>query len=112
MHTESIREFALSLPGVTEHFPFDDVTLVFKVNGKMFLLLPLDRESLSFNVKCDPEIAVERRELYPGTVIPGYHMNKTHWNTVFVNGALSATQLKSFIEESYQLVSRKRKTGK
>lgn len=112
MHTESIREFALSLPGVTEHFPFDDVTLVFKVDGKMFLLLPLDSDVLSFNVKCDPEKAVELRELYPGTVIPGYHMNKTHWNTVFVNGELSATQLKDFIADSHQLVIRKRKASK
>ncbi|MFM7710728.1 MAG: MmcQ/YjbR family DNA-binding protein [Ferruginibacter sp.] len=104
MHTESIRAFALSLSGVTEHFPFDEVTLVFKVNGKMFLLLPLDETDLSINVKCDPEKAIELREEFPDTVLPGFHMNKKHWNTVKINGRVSWSRIEEMILHSYELV--------
>ena len=104
MNAESIREYALSLNGVAEHFPFDEVTLVFKVNNKMFLLLPLDEVDLSINVKCDPELAIELREEYPDTVLPGYHMNKKHWNTVCVNGTLNWNRIKEMISHSYELV--------
>jgi predicted DNA-binding protein (MmcQ/YjbR family) len=109
MHTEAIREFVLSLPEVSEHFPFDEVTLVFKTNNKMFLLLPLDAYELSINVKCDPEKAIELRERYPETVLPGYHMNKKHWNTIMVDGKLKWDQIKEMISESYHLVSSKKK---
>lgn len=102
MNIETIREYCLSKKGVTECFPFDEVTLVFKVMGKMFLLTNLDGE-LSINVKCDPEKAIELRELYP-SVTPGYHMNKKYWNTVMIDGALSEALVCSFIDHSYQLV--------
>ena len=104
MNTETIREFALTLEDVEETFPFDEVTLVFKTGGKMFLLLPLDSFELSINVKCDPELAVQLREEYPDTVLPGYHMNKKHWNTVMIDGRLSSSQIIEMIRVSYELV--------
>lgn len=79
-NTESINEFAMALPGVTQSFPFDESTLVFKVGGKMFALLDVD-DFEGVNLKCDPERSVELREKYDG-IKPGYHMNKVHWNTV------------------------------
>ena len=105
MNIEEIREYALSLPDVTEGFPFGESVLVFKIKSKMFLLLPLDEMGAQFNVKCDPEKAIELREEYPETILPGYHMNKKHWNTVIVDGRLSFNQLKEMIKESYGLVS-------
>mgnify|MGYP003338015173 FL=1 len=104
MNIEEIREFALSFPEVTEGFPFGETVLVFKKKNKMFLLLPLDEETTQFNVKCDPEEAIELREKYPETVLPGYHMNKKHWNTVIIDGRLSSKQIKKMIEDSYDLV--------
>jgi len=102
MNIESIREYCLSKKGVTECFPFDEKTLVFKVLGKIFLLTNLDGE-LSINLKCDPEKAIELRELYTA-VIPGYHMNKKHWNTVFIDGTLTDALIFSFIDHSYDMV--------
>ena len=104
MNVETIRSFALSLPDVEETLPFGPDNLVFKVGNKMFLLLPLDASPLTFNVKCNPDAAVELREQYPDTVLPGYHMNKKHWNTIVVDGVLSANQLQQFISDSYGLV--------
>ena len=103
MNAESYREYCLSKPGVTEGFPFDAETLVFKVMGKMFALADID-EFVSMNLKCDPEIAVELRERYEDTVLPGYHMSKKHWNTVMVDGALNDEELKHWIDHSYDLV--------
>ncbi len=102
MNIESLREYCLSKNGVTEGFPFDETTLVFKVMEKMFLLTSLDDE-FSISVKCDPEKAIELRELYPA-VIPGYHLSKKHWNTVFLDGSLSDSLIQSFIDHSYQMV--------
>ena len=113
MNAESIRSFAMNMQDVTESFPFDEVTLVFKVNGKMFLLLALDAHPLQFNVKCDPDEAIALRDQYPDHIFPGYHMNKIHWNTVIPDG-ISAKQIYKMIEDSYQLVavkSKKRKKG-
>jgi predicted DNA-binding protein (MmcQ/YjbR family) len=109
MNIESVREYALGKPSVTEGFPFGDSVIVYKVNDKMFLLLPLDTQPLQFNVKCDPDKAIELREEYPDAVLPGYHMNKKHWNTVIVNGSLSNKQLLAMIDESYKLVFGKKK---
>ena len=103
MNIESLREYCLSKPGVEETLPFGPTTLVYKVNGKIFLLTGLDEELLSFNVKCDPELAIELREHY-SCVQPGYHMNKKHWNTIVVDGSVSAKQLKEWIDHSYDLV--------
>jgi predicted DNA-binding protein (MmcQ/YjbR family) len=102
MNIEIVREYCLSKKGVTENFPFDEVTLVFKLMGKIFLLTNLDGEP-TINVKCDPEKAIELREMYP-SVIPGYHMNKKHWNTVKLDGSLSETLIKSMIDHSYDLI--------
>jgi predicted DNA-binding protein (MmcQ/YjbR family) len=106
MNIETLREYVLGKPSVTEGFPFGEDVLVFKVNNKMFLLVPLQTQPLQFNAKCNPEKAIELREQYPDSVLPGYHMNKQHWNTVIANGVLSGRQLKEFIDDSYQLVAR------
>ena len=82
MNIESFREYCLSKPGTTEGFPFDEKTLVFKVQGKMFALTDVDAFE-SVNLKCEPEDAVLLRETYEG-VKPGYHMSKKHWNTVTI----------------------------
>jgi predicted DNA-binding protein (MmcQ/YjbR family) len=102
MNIEEFREFCLSLKGVTEDFPFDESTLVFKVMGKMFTLVDIDRFE-SINVKCDPEKAIELREHYPA-VLPGYHMSKKHWNTVLTNGEIPDQLLKQWTRDSYDLV--------
>ena len=102
MNIESLRNYCLSLKGVTESFPFGDDTLVFKITNKVFLLASL-AEPCSFNVKCDPEKAIQLRESF-SEVIPGYHMNKKHWNTVYYNGSLSDKQLIAMIDHSYELV--------
>ena len=107
MHAEQLRLLALSLKDVEETFPFNEDTLVFKVNGKMFLLLALDAHPLQCNVKCDPEEAVRLRDQYPDQILPGYHMNKMHWNTIICDGVLSATMIKEMILNSYKLVSAK-----
>src|SRR6187549_2609290 len=104
MNIESLREYCLSKPGVEETLPFGPDTLVYKVVGKIFLLTGLDEEQLSFNVKCDPDKAIELREEFP-CVQPGYHMNKKHWNTVLVDGSVADKRLKEWIDHSYELVS-------
>jgi len=104
MHIEELRTYCLSKSGVEEDMPFGPDTLVFKVGGKIFLLTGLDRQPLSFNVKCDPERAIDLRERHPHSVLPGYHMNKKHWNTIVVNGELNYQQLCDLIDHSYILV--------
>ena len=106
MNIEALREYVLQKKEVTEGFPFGDTVLVFKVKSKIFLLVPLDTAHLQFNVKCDPEKAIELRETYPRAVLPGYHMNKKHWNTVIVDGTLSAKQLLEMVDESYNLIGK------
>ena len=103
MNIESIREYCLVKPGVTESFPFDEDTLVFKVMGKMFCLMSLE-DNCRMNLKCDPDYAVELREQYEGEIIPGWHMNKTNWNTVYFNGSLRDELLRQLIDLSYDLV--------
>jgi predicted DNA-binding protein (MmcQ/YjbR family) len=108
MQIEEIREYCLGKPGAEETLPFGPDTLVFKVGGKAFLLLSLDKEDVQFNVKCDPDLAMELRENYH-CVIPGYHMNKKHWNTIIVDGSVKKSQLREWIDHSYDLVSSKKK---
>jgi predicted DNA-binding protein (MmcQ/YjbR family) len=108
MHIEDLRNYCLSKKGTTEDFPFDEVTLVFKVLGKMYALTGLDRENLSVNLKCDPDYAVELREAHT-EVQAGYHMSKTHWNTVDFEGDLSDTLLRKLIDHSYDMVVQKMK---
>lgn len=102
MNIESIRAYCLQKKGVTESFPFDSDTLVFKVMGKMFLLTSLS-EPQSINVKCDPEEAIQLREKYDA-VVPGYHMNKKHWNTVHWEMLLNDKLVLQWIDDSYNLV--------
>lgn len=102
MDIERFRDFCLDLKGVSEGFPFDAETLVFKVMGKMFALTDVDSfESVA--LKCEPEKAVELRERYPA-VQPGYHMSKTHWNTVYMDGSISDTLIMEWTLLSYGLV--------
>ena len=103
MNVEDISEYCLIKMGVTEDFPFDEETLVFKVMGKMFALIPLERIPLQINLKCEPELAVELRERYEA-VQPGYHMNKKHWNTILVDGTLRNELIYRWIDDSYNLV--------
>jgi predicted DNA-binding protein (MmcQ/YjbR family) len=108
MNIEELRDYVLSLNDVEESFPFGEDTLVFKTNNKIFLLVSLSASPLQFNVKCNPEKAIELREEY-SCILPGYHMNKKHWNTIIINGILTQSQLKCFIKDSFELVSKKSK---
>ena len=103
MNIEQLRDYCLSKTGAEETLPFGPDTLVYKVGGKIFLLTGLDNEGLRFNVKCDPDKAIELREEF-SCVLPGYHMNKKHWNTIVVDGSASVKQLKGWIDDSYELV--------
>ena len=103
MNVEDIRSYCLAKPGVTECFPFNEWTLVFKVADKMFLLAGLNDAPLSINIKGDPETLVELRERYDA-VTPGYHMNKKHWNTVVLDGSIPAKLLRQWIDDSYDCV--------
>jgi predicted DNA-binding protein (MmcQ/YjbR family) len=105
MDLETLRKYCLEKNRTTESFPFGESTLVFKVSGKMFLLIGLDNLPLQFNVKCDPEKAEMLREEY-SSVIPAFHMNKKHWNTIILNGQLTTKQIREMIDESYALVVR------
>ena len=102
MNIEELREYCLNKKGVMETFPFGEETLVYKVGDKVFLLAGLD-EADRFNAKCDPERAIELRAEHE-EIIPGWHMNKKHWNTVYMTGRLTNKQLKEIIDHSYQLV--------
>jgi predicted DNA-binding protein (MmcQ/YjbR family) len=102
MNIESYREYCLAKKGVTEDFPFDNETLVFKVGGKMFALTGIEQFK-SINLKCDPERAIELREEYSG-ILPGYHMSKKHWNTVMMDGSVPMKLIKQMIDDSYDLV--------
>ena len=102
MNIESLRDYCLSKKGATEDFPFDDTSLVFKVKNKMFALTDLEGD-LMVNVKCNPEIAIKLREQY-SFVIPGYHMNKKHWNTIIIHKNVPDCFVKEWIDHSYELV--------
>ena len=103
MDIETLREYCLAKKESSEGFPFGETTLVFKVKGKIFLLAGLDNPTLQFNVKCDPEKAIEWREQF-AAVQPGYHMNKKMWNTVIVDGSIPGKTLREMIDDSYRLV--------
>lgn len=103
MNIETLREYCLSKPHVTECLPFDDVTLVFKVMNKMFAIIPTDELELSIALKCNPEWAFELREQYE-SIIPGFHLNKQHWNTVKVDGSISDSFIKELVDHSYDLI--------
>lgn len=106
MNVEELHQFCISRKGVTESFPFDDVSLVFKVEGKMFALLPLDAPELSIALKCDPERAVELREKYH-CVEGAFHFNKKYWNTIYLNRDMRDEEVKGWIEHSIDEVVKK-----
>lgn len=106
MNIENFYDYCLEKPGVSEHFPFDEDTLVFKVGGKMFALSSLnswENGTASINLKCDPERALSLREEYDA-IQPGFHMSKVHWNTVLVHGDVNATMIRELIDHSYELI--------
>lgn len=102
MDVESIRNYCLKKNGVTEELPFDEDSPVYKVIGKIFAISNLI-PPYSINLKCNPEKAIELREKFD-SVIPGYHMNKTHWNTIQLDGSISSKLIKEWIDHSYELV--------
>ena len=103
MQLEEIREYCLLKKGVEECLPFGNDTLVFKVMGKLFLLTGIESQHVQFNVKCDPEKAIELREKY-ACVLPGYHMNKNHWNTIVCDSSVNKKLIQTWIDDSYNLV--------
>ena len=102
MNIESLREYCISKKNATESFPFGNDTLVFKTGGRIFALVNLDGD-LSINLKCEPSFAIDLRERY-SSVLPGYHMNKKHWNTVQLDGSIPEKEIFSWIDHSYERV--------
>ena len=103
MNIEEYRDYCLSKPGTTEGTPFGPDTLVFKVMGKMFALTGIERFEF-INLKCDPEYVIELREQFDGSIRPGYHMSKKHWNSVTTDGSVPDDKITHLIDHSYDLV--------
>jgi predicted DNA-binding protein (MmcQ/YjbR family) len=106
MNIEELHEYCVSLKGATASFPFDEVSLVLKVSGKMFALIPLDRTDLQISLKCDPEKALELRENY-SCVEAAYHFNKKYWNTIYLNQDMKTEEVKYWIRHSIDEVMKK-----
>ena len=106
MDIESLRKFCLSLPQVTECFPFDECTLVFKIEGKMFLFCDLEEAEKRISLKCDPDLAIELRERYP-EIEPGYHTNKRLWNSIWLRPSIPDKVVCDCIVHSYNEVIKK-----
>ena len=105
MNIEAFCNYCLAKPGAKETTPFGPDNIVFKIEGKMFALAALDEIPSAVNLKCDPDRALELRDRYE-QVQPGYHMNKKHWNTVLLDGAIPDGDVKGMIDDSYELVVR------
>ncbi len=105
MNLEEVREYCISLPGVTESFPFNDTALVFKA-GKIFAILDLSDDERGISLKCEPERAIELREMHP-EITGAYHLNKQHWNAVRLNGNVEPSLIKELIDHSYELITKK-----
>jgi predicted DNA-binding protein (MmcQ/YjbR family) len=103
MNPAELRDHCLAFTGAEETFPFGPETSVFKIAGKMFALSQLGADSLRISLKCEPQLAEGLRGAHPA-VLPGYHLNKRHWNTVIIDGSLSEQMIKDLIEDSYDLV--------
>jgi predicted DNA-binding protein (MmcQ/YjbR family) len=108
LELNEIREYCLSKKGSSEDFPFDLETLTIRVGDKMFLLTNIKSEDLRINLKCDPLLAIDLRDEFPA-VQPGYHMNKVHWNTVYIDGTIPDDRILRMIDHSYDLVLNKLK---
>lgn len=106
MHVEWVRDLCLSFEDVEECQPFGPENLVYKIKGKMFLLISLEEIPPRINVKTDPDKSIELREDFPDNVLPGYHMNKKHWNTLVLNTKLSPALVQELISHSYDLVKK------
>ncbi len=103
MEFESLRKYLLNKKGAYEDFPFGPSVIVFKIKGKMFALLPIDGTPQRINLKCDPDLALHLRAAFKG-VLPGYHMNKKHWNTILLDNSVPDAELTVMIDDSYDLV--------
>lgn len=112
MYLDEVRDFALNLdPEIEECFPFSPETFVYKTGGKIFLLMAFNSDFLRLNVKCAPDLAIELRELHPA-IIPGFHMNKKHWNSMILDGSLSPKLIRECIRHSFDLVAKPKKKRK
>lgn len=103
MELKALRMYLMEKSGTTEETPFGPEALVYKVVGKMFALVAWEDDPLSITLKCEPGQALLLRDVYPA-VRPGYHMNKTHWNTIILDGTIPAAELWGMIDDSYDLV--------
>jgi len=103
MDRDKLQALCLALPGASEEFPFGDEVSVFKVGGKIFAACGLDEEPLRLSIKCDPDLAVQLRANHPA-IVPGYHLNKRHWNTVTLDGSLPDQSVTDMLADSYDLV--------
>jgi len=108
MNLKSLQEILLKKKGTTEEIPFGPEVLVYKVMGKMFALIAWEENPLRLNLKCDPDLALALRDKYPA-IIPGYHMNKRHWNSIILDGSLPENEILAMIDDSYVLVVKKLK---
>ena len=106
MTREELFAALSAFPGATAGYPFDETTRVYKIGGKMFALLSDFSEPVRVSVKCDPDFAEELRQQYPGTVVPGYHLSKRHWNTVTLDDSVNDDDLRDWLAHSYDLVFR------
>ena len=104
MTNDDLHELCLSFPGASFDHPFGPETIVYRVAGKLFALAPVDADPLRVNLKCEPLLAEQLRDEYPSAVLPGYHMNKQHWNTVIVDGSLEDDLVVTMVEDSYDLI--------
>ncbi len=104
MTHKEVETYVLSMPNARLDYPFDETTAVYKVGDKMFALIPEGREPVSISLKCDPQLSVLLREKYE-TVMPGYHLNKKHWNTILLTGQLPWEEVQALILHSYNLVA-------
>ena len=104
MTPRALRKLCLSFPGAYEDFPFGEVSSVFKVEKKLFAISALEAKPLVVSLKCEPELAEQLRGSYPGAIVPGYHLNKRHWNTVLCDGSLPDEMVRDMVEDSYDLI--------
>lgn len=111
-HNEALRDYCLGLEEATEDLPFGPDVLVFRYRQKIFALMPLEVFPPRLNLKMDPELVPQHRAQYPELVLPGYHMNKSHWNTVICIPELSAEKIRWMIDHSYALIKSSIKPSK
>ena len=105
MTHKQVEKYLLSMPGAGLDYPFGEEVAVYKVKDKMFALVTEKKEPVQLSLKCDPLLAETLRQKYE-TVLPGYHLNKKHWNTILLTGQLSWDEVKDLIRHSYDLVSK------